>query len=69
MTLSKQEFSSYIKQFRFRELFNDMGWNNDRSKLQITPDETTYTLQAVAEKSGFKILVCPPNPDGFIPDA
>ena len=39
MSLSKQEFSSYIKQFQFRELFNDMGWNNDRNKLQIAPDE------------------------------
>ncbi|MCF8226751.1 MAG: Eco57I restriction-modification methylase domain-containing protein [Bacteroidales bacterium] len=68
MALSKQEFSAYIKQFQFRELFNAMGWNNDRTKLQITPDENIYTLQAVAEKSGFKILVCPPDPDGLIPD-
>lgn len=68
MALSKQEFSAYIKQFQFRELFNDMGWNNDRTKLQITPDENVYTLQAVAEKSGFKILVCPPSPDGIIPN-
>jgi len=68
MALSKQEFSAYIKQFQFRELFNDMGWNNDRTKLQITPDENIYTLQAVAEKSGFKILVCPPDPNGLIPN-
>ena len=68
MAISKKEFSSYIQQFKFRELFNDMGWNNDRTKLQITPDENIYALQAVAEKSGFKILVCPPSPDGFIPD-
>jgi len=68
MSLSKHKFSSYIKQFQFRELFNDMGWNNDKSKFQITPDDNVYTLQAVAEKSGFKILVCPPGTDGLIPD-
>jgi hypothetical protein len=68
MALSKHEFSTYIKQFRFRELFNDMGWNNDRTKLQIATDENIYTLQAVAEKGGFKILVCPPNTDSLIPD-
>ncbi|HUS99107.1 MAG TPA: hypothetical protein VMY59_02170, partial [Candidatus Thermoplasmatota archaeon] len=45
-----------------------MGWNNDKSKFQITPDDNVYTLQAVAEKSGFKILVCPPGTDGLIPD-
>jgi hypothetical protein len=68
MALSKQEFSAYIKQFQFRELFNDMGWNNDRTRLQIAPDENIYNVQAVAEKGGFKILVCPPHPDGIIPD-
>ena len=61
MALSKQEFSSYIKQFKFRELFNDMGWNNDRTKQPIVIDDNTYILQAVAEKSGFKILLCNPN--------
>ncbi len=68
MALSKQEFSSYIKQFKFRELFNDMGWNNDRTKQPIVVDDSTYILQAVAEKSGFKILLCNPATDGFIPD-
>ncbi|MBA7522675.1 hypothetical protein ES705_14795 [subsurface metagenome] len=68
MALSKHEFSSYIKQYKFRELFNNMGWNNDGTKLQITPDDNTYSLQAVAEKSGFKILLCNPATDGVIPD-
>ena len=68
MALSKQEFSSYIKQFKFRELFNDMGWNNDRTKQPIVVDDSTYILQAVAEKSGFKILLCNPATDGFISD-
>ncbi len=68
MALTKQEFSTYIKQFQFRELFNHMGWNNDKTVVPIVVDDITYILQAVAEKSGFKILVCPPNPDGVIPE-
>ncbi len=67
MSLTKQEFSDYIKNFRFRELFNEMGWNNDRTKVDIIPDENVYQLQSVAEKSGFKILICPPDPEGKIP--
>lgn len=67
MALSKQEFATYIKQFQFRELFNDMGWNNDRTKVPVTPDEQVFSLQAVAEKSGFRIFLCPPDPDGTIP--
>lgn len=67
MSLSKSAFSSYIKQFQFRELFNDMGWNNDRTSVPIVVDNETYHLQSVAEKSGFKILTCTP-PNGNIAD-
>ena len=61
MALSKNQFSDYIKAFNFRELFNEMGWNNDKTKQPIAVDTTTYTLEAVAEKSGFKILTCKNN--------
>lgn len=69
MSLTKKEFSSYIKQFQFRELFNDMGWNNDKTTQPIVVDTTTYIIQAVGEKSGFKILVCQPHTDGSLPDS
>lgn len=68
MSLTKQQFSEYIKNFKFRELFNDMGWNNDKTTLPIIIDNNTYTLQSVAEKSGFKILLCNPLSHGLIPD-
>lgn len=67
MSLSKTEFSNYIKDFKFRELFNYMGWNNDKTIQPIVVDNETYTLQAVAEKSGFKILLCNPLSNGVIP--
>lgn len=68
MALDKEVFSNYIRQFNFRELFNDMGWNNDKTTQPIVVDNETYTLQAVAEKSGFKILLCNPLSNGLIPD-
>lgn len=68
MTLDKKEFSTYIKQFKFRELFNEMGWNNDKTTQPIVVDSQTYILQAVAEKSSFKILLCNPLVNGLIPD-
>ena len=68
MSLTKQEFSNYIKQFQFREMFNDMGWNNDKTSQPIVVDTITYSVQAVGEKSGFKILLCNPLDDGLIPD-
>ena len=58
MPLTKKDFSAYIKQFSFKELFNDMGWNNDKTAQHIAIDSINFSLQAVAEKSGFKILIC-----------
>jgi hypothetical protein len=29
-SITKSEFSAYIKSFQFREIFNEMGWNNER---------------------------------------
>src|ERR1019366_1362929 len=68
MALTKKEFNNYIKQFNFREMFNDMGWNNDKTTQPITVDNITYTLQAIGEKSGFKILLCNPQANGNIPE-
>ncbi len=68
MALTKIEFSNYIKQFNFRELFNDMGWNNDKTMQPIVVDNETYTLQSVGEKNGFKIMLCNPQPNGLLPD-
>lgn len=58
MSLTKKQFSDYITQFNFRELFNDMGWNsNNLPKTQtIAIDTISFRLQPVAEKSGFLIL-------------
>jgi len=68
MSLTKHEFSNYIKHFNFREMFNDMGWSNDKTKQPIVVDSLTFSLEAVGEKSGFKILLCHPQADGLIPD-
>ena len=68
MALSKKEFTQYIRQFKFRELFNDMGWNKDKTNQPITVDNLTFSLQGVAEKSGFKILLCSPTVEGIIPE-
>jgi hypothetical protein len=50
MALTKKEFSDYIKQFNFRELFNDMGWNNDKTTQGIVVDNITYTLKQLQKK-------------------
>jgi len=69
MAITKAEFSAYIKAFQFRELFNEMGWNNDRTKQPIILDEIPYNVTAIAGKSGFRIFICEPPSGNKIPDS
>ncbi len=68
MMLSKSQFATYVRTNKFRELFNELGWNKDKSTYPIIVDGQTYLLRSVAVKSGFKILVCDPDSAGQIPD-
>jgi len=55
-------FSDYIKGFRFKELFNDLGWDLGKTSIpSINVDNETYQSKVVAEKSGFKIISCEVN--------
>lgn len=67
MALSKKEFSNFIKTFDFRNMFVEMGWNNDRYTQIFDIDSKKYTLESIAQKSNFKILLCQAE-DGKIPD-
>ena len=69
MAITKSDFSEYIKAFQFRELFNEMGWNNDRTKQPIMVDEAAYILTGIAEKSGFRIFACEPPMGNKLPDS
>ncbi|MDI6781531.1 MAG: Eco57I restriction-modification methylase domain-containing protein, partial [bacterium] len=69
MAITKLKFSTYIKAFQFRELFNEMGWNNDHTKQPIINDDVSYTLIGIAEKSGFKIFICNAPSGKNIPDS
>lgn len=57
-----------MREFKFKELFNEMGWNNDRTNQPIAVESSVFTLKGVAEKSGFKILVCTPSSNESIPE-
>src|ERR1035437_6898363 len=69
MAITKAEFSVYIKAFQFRELFNEMGWNNDRTKQLVVVDDASFNFSGIAEKSGFKIFICEPVGWSKLPDS
>lgn len=58
MAISKSQFSSYVRSFNFRELFNELGWNNDNVTRRLIIDGINFNITSIAEKAGFRILVC-----------
>ncbi|EQD57182.1 hypothetical protein B1A_11197, partial [mine drainage metagenome] len=48
----------------FRTLFREhLGWDNDGGELTVEAAGVKFTLTAVAQKRGFRILHCPQIPD------
>lgn len=66
--MNKQQFKQYIETFDFTTLFNLLGWAFIKETTPVKANEETYTLQSVAEKSGFRIIVCQPDKNGNIPE-
>lgn len=60
--MKRQTFNRLIAAANFAELFiSEMAWNNPTGLVKLPPieiDAVTYCPQAVADKCGFKVLVC-----------
>ncbi|MBK7377855.1 MAG: Eco57I restriction-modification methylase domain-containing protein [Ignavibacteriales bacterium] len=65
--MNKQHFTQLIKSASFKELFNELGWENLSLSVPISIDDEKFNLNAVAEKRGFVIFVCSPDTNGKIP--
>lgn len=65
--MNKKKFSKYVKDFDFKKLFIDLGWDNYSSQIPVTADEVTFEIRGIVEKRGFVIVLCPASADGEIP--
>lgn len=57
-----------IKDFDFKKLFNELGWDNHSQGLEIYLNDKNFNLQAVAIKKEFVAFVCLPDGDGREPE-
>ena len=59
-----------LKQFRFKELFNELGWDRpvQQQPSSVIVGEKIYALDLVAHKRGVQVLQCRPDEDGRIPE-
>lgn len=58
----------FLKQFEFKKLFNQLGWNKFDQALSLEVNGHSYHLQGVAEQRGVQIFVCSPDAAGKIPE-
>jgi len=68
MNLNKNQFSQLISNFKLKELFNELGWDNVKKKEFVSIDEDKFELDAVGEKRSFVIFLCSPGKSGKIPN-
>ena len=47
----------YLKQFEFKKLFNQLGWDNHSHTLPVIIDSNDYTLSAIAQKRGYSVYL------------
>lgn len=59
--MRRNDFNTYITEKNFNGFFIELGWNHVQPSDRINPiciDEVTYNITPVADKQGFKVLVC-----------
>ena len=69
MPVSIEELRPYLQAFDFPRLFVDgLGWNHYFTEpFVVRVNERDYTLNPIAEKTGFAVYECDPSVDNNIP--
>lgn len=66
--MEKRAFESLIKNFDFKNLFVQLGWDYSKARQPIVVDDQTYTLVGAAEKRRFQIFECAIPEGQLFPD-
>lgn len=57
--MNKSTFNSYFKDFNFKELFNEMGWDNFKGRSEkILVEDVEYEIEGIVQKRDFVIAQC-----------
>ncbi|MFC1856870.1 Eco57I restriction-modification methylase domain-containing protein [Thermodesulfobacteriota bacterium] len=64
MKIDASSARNCLKSFDFATLFREhLGWDNHHARLEIPSGDTTFVLNAIAQKRGFVAFLCPEIPD------
>ena len=68
MTIDASRFQRLLSDFKLGQLFNELGWDHANLHPQeISVNNDTYTLSAIAQKRGVAVLLCSSDGKGNIP--
>lgn len=69
MSIDPVRFQTLLGEFRLKQLFNELGWDNPAlPPQQITVAGDAFTLTQLAHKRGVAVFQCSPDGNGNIPD-
>ncbi|MFY8041455.1 MAG: hypothetical protein ACOVOD_00870, partial [Rhodoferax sp.] len=59
----------HIKHFRFKQLFNELGWDlpQQQQPYSVSVGDDVWQLEVAAVKKGVQVLHCLPSPAGALP--
>ncbi len=58
ISISKSDFNKWIKDFEFKTLFIELGWDDFSAEKLFNIKGETFKLSGIAEKKGFAIFAC-----------
>jgi len=60
----------HLKQYRFKHLFNELGWDApaQQQPYSVPVGDETWLLDVMAHKKGVQVLHCRPGAQGQLPD-
>ncbi len=68
-SISANQFSDFIKNFNFEDLFIELGWDRFNKSMTLKAGEQKYEFKGIVEKRGFTIFQCLPKDDSPFPKA
>ena len=66
-SISKTDFNEFIRNFNFKNLFIELGWDNFNEKKFVKITDEKFELEGVAQKKGFAVFVCHPGSNSKLP--
>jgi hypothetical protein len=67
-SINIKRIRQFVKAFDYAGLFDELGWDRCRERVEVTVGHTKYTLTGIAQKRGVPVFVCGVPTGQALPD-